>query len=90
MKSITGYIVRYGGAPISWKNKKQSTVAMSTTEAEYLALGEAVKEALWIILLFKEMRVPLQLPIPIHEDNNSCILLAEHPVFHMRTKHIDI
>ena len=89
-KSITGYIVRYGGAPISWKSKKQTTVAMSTTEAEYLALGEATKEALWIIMLFDEMRVPLQLPISIHEDNNSCILLAEHPVFHLRTKHIDI
>ena len=63
---------------------------MSTTEAEYLALGEATKEALWIIMLFDEMRVPLQLPISIHEDNNSCILLAEHHVFHLRTKHIDI
>ena len=89
-KSITGYIVQYGGAPVSWKSKKQPTVALSTTEAEYLALTEATKEALWISLIFKEMNIPLTLPVPIYEDNNSCILLAEHPVFHQRTKHIDI
>ncbi|CUM47093.1 unnamed protein product [Debaryomyces tyrocola] len=89
-KSITGYIVKYGGSPMSWKSKKQSIVAISAAEAEYLALSEAVKEALWIIRLFREMCVPLKLPIPIHEDNYSCILLAEHPVFHLRTKHIDI
>lgn len=89
-KSITGYIVQYGGAPISWKSKKQPTVALSTTEAEYLALTEAIKEAMWMAQLFKQLNIPLTLPIPVYEDNNSCILLAEHPVFHQRTKHIDI
>ena len=89
-KSITGYIVQYGGAPISWKSKKQPTVALSTTEAEYLALTEAIKEAIWMAQLFKQLNIPLTLPIPVYEDNNSCILLAEHPVFHLRTKHIDI
>ena len=89
-KSITGYIVQYGGAPISWKSKKQPTVALLTTEAEYLALTEAIKEAIWIAQLFEQLNIPLSLPIPVYEDNNSCILLAEHPVFHQRTKHIDI
>mmetsp|Transcript_5436 Transcript_5436/g.6857 ORF Transcript_5436/g.6857 Transcript_5436/m.6857 type:complete len:155 (+) Transcript_5436:92-556(+) len=89
-KSITGCIVEYGGAPISWKSKNQPTVALLTTEAEYLALTEAIKEAIWIAQLFKQLNIPLTLPISIYEDNNSCILLAEHPVFHQRTKHIDI
>lgn len=74
-----GYIVKYGGLPLSWKSKRQSTLTLSTTEAE-LPLNEVTKEALRIIQLFKEMSIPFQLPIPVQADNTR-ILLAEHPVF---------
>ncbi|KAG2736889.1 hypothetical protein G9P44_000979 [Scheffersomyces stipitis] len=89
-KSITGYAVKFGGGLISWKSKKQAIVATSTTEAEYIALAEAVKEVLWLRTLFGELQIPLTLPIGIHEDNVSCIKLSEHPTVHSRTKHIDI
>ena len=89
-KSITGYAIKFGGSLISWKSKKQPTVALSTTEAEYMALAEAVKEVLWLVTLFKELEIPVTLPIIVHEDNTSCINLTNHPTTHQRTKHIDI
>jgi hypothetical protein len=88
-KSRSGYVFMIGGAAVSWFCKKQGPVALSSTEAEYYALSEAVKEAVWIRQLFNELGVPLRQPTVINEDNQSTIAIALDPVHHQRTKHID-
>lgn len=89
-KSTTGYVIKYQGSPISWKSKKQQTVALLSTEAEYMAITEVVKEVLWLLQVFEELQISISKPVKIYEDNRSAMLLAEHPHVHQRTKHIDI
>lgn len=88
--SNTGYVFKLSDGPISWRSKKQATVAQSSTEAEYLALGDAVRELLWLKQLLNQLPVNTTGTPILYEDNNGCILLAGHPVFHSRTKHIDV
>ena len=89
-KSITGYVFLLAGCAITWKAKKQQTVALSSTEAEYMALGDAVKELLWLKQLLNHVGLKFKSPPIIFEDNEGCKLLSNHPVHHQRTKHIDI
>ena len=89
-RSYTGYAFTLGGATISWEAKKQRTVALSSTEAEYMALTEAVKEAIHLRRFLKEIGVQMKDPTPIWNDNQGAQKLAQNAVFHNRTKHIDI
>jgi hypothetical protein len=89
-RSISGYCFTLGVGAVSWKSKKQTSVALSSTEAEYMALTQAAKEAIWIKSLLKELQRFLGEAVLIHVDNQSCIALAKNPEFHARTKHIDI
>lgn len=97
-KSTSGYIFLLTGGPISWASKKQITVALSSTEYEYIAMGLATQEALWIQLLLNEMNInqhfatPVLLchPINLNVDNQSAITLTHNPEYHGRTKHIHI
>ena len=75
---------------ISWNSKKQPTVALSTTEAEYMAACEATKEAIWLRKLLTDLGYSPNSPTTIFQDNQSCIKLARNPMFHTRSKHIDI
>jgi hypothetical protein len=80
------------GAGISWRSKKQTSVALSTAEAEYIALSGAVQEAVWLRQLASELTSrdkPVKATL-IYEDNQSAISLAKNPQFHGRAKHIDI
>jgi hypothetical protein len=88
-KSISGYIFKVNGNTVSWSCKKQKVVALSSTEAEYMAYSEAVKEAIWIRELLKDLNYEQLEPSVIFEDNQSTIKLAKNPVQHSRTKHID-
>ena len=88
-KSTTGFVFDFGG-PISWQSKKQPTVALSSTEAEYMALTQAAKEAIWLQGLLSELGIKETRPTTILEDNQGCIALAKNPTSHARTKHIDI
>ncbi len=88
-KSVSAYIFMLSGAPISWRSKKQTTVALSTAEAEYVALAAAAQEAVWLRNVMKELREKLPATV-IHEDNQSAIAIAKNPQFHGRTKHIEI
>jgi hypothetical protein len=89
--STTGYIFTLAGGPISWSSQKQKVVALSTCEAEYMALSEAVKEALWIKSFINNLNIGIHFDtVPIHVDNESAIKLAKNPEFHNRSKHIDI
>ena len=78
------------GAAINWSRKKQLVVALSTTEAEYVALSAATQEAVWLSRLLSDVKAPPQTPILIKEDNQGTIAVVRNPVSHNRTKHIDI
>lgn len=89
-KSVSGYMFKLCGAPISWRSKKQTSVALSTAEAEYIALSGATQEAVWLRQLTSELRFKQTKPTVIYEDNQSAISLAQNAQFHGRMKHIDI
>lgn len=90
-KSTTGYLFKvFDNCTITWNTRKQSSVAASSTEAEYMALFEAVREAIWLKSLLNSISIPVIKPITIFEDNNSCISIANNPSNHKRSKHIDI
>lgn len=89
-KSVTGYCVFLGDSLISWKSKKQNTVSTSSAEAEYRAMSTTVRELMWITYLLADFQIALTLPIPLWCDNKAAIHISENPVFHERTKHLDI
>ena len=90
-KSVSGYIFLLAGAAICWQSRKQSTVALSSTEAEYIALVQAAKELLWILQLLDDLGITDVINRNIiYEDNQGAIALAKNPEYHARTKHIDI
>lgn len=88
-KSNTGFVFLFGG-PISWACRKQTCVALSSTEAEVIALSEAAKECIWLRDVLRDFGVNVQGPTIIHEDNQSCIKIFENEKFNLRTKHIDV
>ena len=89
-RSISGYVFTLGGGAISWSSKKQSTMVLSTTEAEYIAFVQAAKESIWIQGLLKELGFTALNSNLIYGDNQGSIALADNPEYHARTKHIDI
>lgn len=89
-RSYTGYAYILSGAAIAWKSQKQRTVALSSTEAEYVSLAEAAKEALYLKSLLGELELNIFKDIVLYGDNMGAQYLANNPVFHARTKHIDI
>ena len=88
--STSGNVFSLARGAVSWLSKKQATVALSTAEAEYVALSTATQEAIWLRRLLTDVGEPLEEPIVIHEDNQGAIAMAKNPVGHARTKHIDI
>ena len=83
-------LVFLGSSPISWSSKKQPTISRSSTKVEYCALASTAAELAWLRTLFRELRLFLpHIPI-LWCDNNSAIALASNPVFHSRTKHIEV
>jgi hypothetical protein len=88
-RSITGYVFTLAGGPIYWKSMIQSTVAMPTTEAKYMAVAEAAKEALWLTGLVNELGIQ-QGGVSLHCDSQGAIYLAKNQVYHARTKNIDV
>lgn len=88
-KSYTGFVFKIGNSVVSWESRKQKTVALSSTEAEYMGLSDACKEALFIRTLFNEC-LNLKCILTLYNDNQSAQKLCENSMFHARTKHIDI
>ncbi|VVT58406.1 uncharacterized protein SAPINGB_P006190 [Magnusiomyces paraingens] len=89
-KSFTGYVFILSGGPITWACRKQVSPASSSVESEYMSLSDASKECFWINQLLSLCKIPVPLPVTMFEDNQGCIALAQNPVFHRRTKHIDV
>ena len=88
-KSTSGFVFLLWGAPISWASKRQACVALSTTEAEVIALVEAAKEAVWLRRFIRELGFPEQ-TVPLFCDNQSAISLIRNPVLHSRVKHMSV
>lgn len=78
------------GECVIWSSKLQPTVALSSSEAEYMAASAAVQEAMFLRCLLASLGFAQSDPTVIFEDNQGCIALSENPVLHQRTKHIDI
>lgn len=89
-RSVTGYILLFGQSPITWKSKKQSTISRSSAEAEYRAMASAAAEVTWVVRLLEELGVNHLKPVTLHCDNQSALYIAKNPVFHERTKHIEL
>ena len=76
------YIFQVSGGPVTWRSKKQSCVALSTAEAEYMALSSAAQEAVWLRQLTTDLGNPPETPTTIYEDNQSAISMTKNPKFH--------
>ncbi|KAF8623821.1 hypothetical protein AX17_007280 [Amanita inopinata Kibby_2008] len=88
--AISGYVFLINGGAVSWSSKRQDIVTLSTTEAEYVALTHAAKEAIWIRSFLIEAFGSPPGPLKLLSDNQSAIALSKDDCFHARTKHIDI
>ena len=88
-RSLTGYVFTIGGCAVSWRATLQSIVACSTTDAEYMAISEACKEAIWLRGLYTELCGDSSCPT-VFSDSQSAIYLTKNPMYHERTKHIDV
>ena len=89
-RSTSGFCIFLGPNPISRSSKKQYTVARSPTEAEYRCLAHTAIEVTWLCYFLRDLHIPLSTILVIWCDNVSAISLAFNPVFHARTKHIEI
>ncbi|OMO61326.1 Integrase, catalytic core [Corchorus capsularis] len=89
-KSTTGVVVFYGSNLISWNSKKQRTVSRSSTEVEYRALASATTEVYWLQSLLLEIRFPLASKLVLWCDNLSATYLTVTPIFHSRSRHLEI
>ena len=89
-RSVSGYCLFLRDSLISWRSKKQPTVSRSSTESEYRALAVVTCEVIWVLKLLKDLRIPCKPPVNVFVDNNSAIELSLNPVFHERTKHIEV
>lgn len=88
-KSTSGYLVKVFGKTIIWSSRKQSLVALSTTEAEYVAATVVAKEILWLQKLLVDLRIQFDLPTIVYEDNFGCIQVSK-TIETKRSKHYDI
>ncbi|EUC59597.1 Gag-Pol polyprotein/retrotransposon, putative [Rhizoctonia solani AG-3 Rhs1AP] len=89
-RSHSGFVVLVGGAAVAWSSRKQAIVTTSSTEAEYIAMGVAAKEAAWMKRLLLDLEFPNNGPLRIYADNQSSLILATSEKLSTRTKHLDV
>lgn len=87
-KSTTGYCVYMNDCLVTWCAKRQDTVALSTTEAEWMAASDCTKELIWLQQLLSEISIQTALPMKLNEDNTSTIKICNNDVMHERSKHV--
>ncbi|MCO5550600.1 hypothetical protein L7F22_065452 [Adiantum nelumboides] len=88
-RSMLGYVFKMARGAVSWRSRLQTCVTQSTTEAEYVAASEACKEAIWLGRLVTDLGIKEETPM-LHCDSQSAIQLARNPVYHSKTKHVDV
>ena len=88
-RSQTGYFFQLAGASFAWQSRAQKTVALSSTEAKYMALSNCSRQAVWIKSLLSELGINVLL-IHVAGDNQSSLFIGSNPVTGKRSKHIDI
>jgi hypothetical protein len=88
-KSTTGYLVKLAGGIFAWNSCTQKTVALSSTEAEYMSLSDTSQQLVWVKNLLIELGIQLS-PIPLYGDNQGSIFLTSNPVQEKCIKHIDL
>lgn len=89
-RSVSGYCAFVSGGCVSWRARKQPTVATSTTEAEYRAAYEATQEVIWLSQLLKDMNYSITTPVTLFFDNQGALALSKNPLYQSRSKHFDI
>jgi hypothetical protein len=80
----------FGSGVVNWSSKKQLTVALSSIEAEYIGITIVACEVIWLQKLFLDLGQSMDVPVVIYCDNINSILLANNPIYHVRTKHIEV
>ncbi|RVW91276.1 Retrovirus-related Pol polyprotein from transposon TNT 1-94 [Vitis vinifera] len=88
-KSTSGYLIAFSGRAVSWQSKLQKCIALSTTEAEYIAITEASKELLWMKKFLQELGLQQERYL-LYYDSQSAFHFNKNPTFHFRSKHIDV
>ena len=89
-RSTTGYVFCLSNGAVTWSSQRQRLVTLSTTEAEYVAASTAAREVVWLRRLLSDIGCPCDKETTLYVDNQSAIHLVRNPVFHKRTKHIDV
>lgn len=91
-RSVTGYIIKLNNCTISWRSKKQTSVALSTTGAEYMAISMTTQELIWLYNLLTHLvpKEQIEMPINLFSDCQGAIKLAKNFSYSGRTKHIDV
>ena len=89
-RSTTGYCTFLRGNLVTWKSKKQTVVARSSAEAEYWAMAHTACELVWLRNLLQEIGYDISTPMKLYCDNQAAVHISSNPVFHERTKHIEV
>ena len=89
-RSVSGYIIYVHGVPVCWKSKAQRSVTLSSTEAEWVALSEAVKDIIFMLNLLGSMKIEVRLPVTVRVDNIGAIFMSQNVTTTSNTKHVDI
>lgn len=89
-RSVTGFFITLGGFPVSWKSNKQPAISLFSAEVEYRALHKVVAEISWLVHLLADFGIDITNLVPVHCDSHTALHIAQNPVFHECTKHIEI